>query len=498
MIANPEKSNPKREIVRPNPSFLIEGMRDIGYSLKTAICDLIDNSLVAGAQNIEILTDMSDASPAIGILDDGTGMTKAELLNAMRAGSCDPRQARPDKDLGRFGLGLKTASFSQCRRLTVLTRKNGELSCARWDLDVVAETNEWFVELPDNTADFRWADKLNDKGTLVIWEKLDRLVDSSNPSDLRNLIRQINCAIPHIELVFHRFLSGEKGLKPVEIVLVHPLVAFDPFNSQNPATIAGPEEVIWIGSREVKIQSFTLPHHMKVEADEWERLGRDGGYIKNQGFYLYREKRLIIYGTWFNLAKKSELTKLARVRIDIPNCMDSDWKIDVKKASAQPPAIVRRRLEDLVDYLARTSKRVYTGRGYRLIDDGCMQVWLRVKNKNEITYQLNLDHPVFKKFSSDLSNGSRRVFLEMVKLIESTLPIGAIYSDEAFSPGLVSTSDADQAKFESLVEEACRAFLLIGIPVEDIQEVMFSEGRFSLDRERAKSIIASIIKEKSS
>ena len=368
MGKNTHQAAPTREKVEPRASILIESMRDIGYSLQTAVSDIIDNSITAGAENIELLADTTSESPAIGILDDGSGMSKDQLIEAMRPGSQSPLDTRSEKDLGRFGLGLKTASFSQCRRLTVLTRKSGTVSCAVWDLDVVAETDEWYVVLPDDFTDIPWAEKLKKDGTLVVWQKLDRLVDSRNDSDRSDLVSAIDETATHLQLVFHRFLKGEKGLEQVRISLNSgPLEPFDPFHSGHPATIRGPVERSQLGNREILIQPFTLPHHKKVTKEEWEHYARPEGYTKNQGFYLYRGKRLIIHGTWFRLAPQTELTKLARVRIDIPNGMDAEWKIDVKKASAQPPPSVREHLRKLVQRIGAVSKRVYEGRGQKQV-----------------------------------------------------------------------------------------------------------------------------------
>ena len=187
MATDDLKVVPRRKKVPPRASVLIESMRDIGYSLQTAVSDIIDNSIAAGAKNIEFLADTTSDLPAIGILDDGSGMSDDELLEAMRPGTRSPLEGRPDHDLGRFGLGLKTASFSQCRRLTVLTRKAGTTSCAVWDLDTVAESDEWYVELPDSIADIPWVDRLERNGTLVVWQKLDRLVDPKNEDDRKTL-----------------------------------------------------------------------------------------------------------------------------------------------------------------------------------------------------------------------------------------------------------------------------------------------------------------------
>lgn len=138
--------------VPPRASVLAESLRDLGYSLQAAVADVIDNSLAAGARRIELLAETHSEAPVIGIVDDGAGMTEPELLEAMRPGSRSPLEERAATDLGRFGLGLKTASFSQCRHMVVVTRRDGMTSCAVWDLDTVAACDRWLVELPDSPA----------------------------------------------------------------------------------------------------------------------------------------------------------------------------------------------------------------------------------------------------------------------------------------------------------------------------------------------------------
>ncbi len=197
--------------IPPRASALIESLRDVGYSLQTAVADVIDNSLTAEAECIELLCNTDSENPEMGILDDGRGMSEEELLEAMRPGTKSPLEARASSDLGRFGLGLKTASFSQCRRLTVVTRKDGLAACAVWDLDTVAEEDDWLAEFPEDLSIVPWVERLADTGTLVVWQKLDRLLEDSSRAGQQDMMRQIDEAASHIGFVFHRFLSGGSG-----------------------------------------------------------------------------------------------------------------------------------------------------------------------------------------------------------------------------------------------------------------------------------------------
>ena len=364
----------REQEVPPKASVLVESLRDIGYSLHTAVSDVIDNSLTAGALKIELHAETHAEVPAIGILDDGTGMTEAELLEAMRPGSRSPLEGRTATDLGRFGLGLKTASFSQCRRLTVVTRRAGVTSCAVWDLDTVAARDRWIVELPGSVETIPWCDCLAADGTLVVWQKLDRLVGPDGREDRRDLVRQLAETARHVEFVFHRFLSGREDKEGRVAISLNgrELRPFDPFHSHHQATQHHQEEPFVLAGKEIRIQPVTLPHHDKVSKDDWTRYGGPEGYVKNQGFYLYRNRRLIVHGTWFGLARQLELTKLCRVRIDMPSSLDAEWKIDVKKAWAQPPPPVRERLCRIIERIGVPSRRTYTIRGSRLAGDSLL------------------------------------------------------------------------------------------------------------------------------
>jgi hypothetical protein len=458
--------------VEPQAAMLIESMRDIGYSLQTALADIIDNSITAEARSIQFLADTTSLDPRLAVLDDGAGMIEAELLDAMRPGTRNPLDERDTKDLGRFGLGLKTASFSQCRRLTVVSRKDGQTCAARWDLDQVAVSNDWLVEIPD-LDEIPWTEHLGSHGTLVVWEKIDRLIDINEPSDRSNMIRQIDEAAEHLALVFHRFLDGERGLKKISLSLNgRKLESIDPFHSEHPATQIGPSETVRLGGHDITIQAFTLPHHKKVSATEWEKYARREGYIKNQGFYVYRGKRLIIYGTWFGLARQMELTKLARVRIDMPNGLDTEWKIDVKKSSAQPPGPVRERLRRIIETIGAASKRVYTARGRKLVSDSRLPVWMRVQDKNEIFYVLNQQHPVFAGFVAQLSEEMQTEFRKILEITGATIPIDALFADVSGSPEKVLGAPLSDDSLASAVETTFKSLISSGVSAPDIRDML--------------------------
>ena len=190
----------------PYAPTLIESTRAIGYSLEAAVADIIDNSIAANAKKVDIFFFPVD-SAYIAILDNGNGMGTEELNAAMQYGSKNPSDARDAKDLGRFGLGLKTASLSQCRCLTVITKQGDCVNGRRWDVDHVAETGTWsLIVLEDEEMnDVPGIDSLRtyDSGTLVVWQKLDRL-KAGEINFEQALGRKIDGVREHLSLVFHR------------------------------------------------------------------------------------------------------------------------------------------------------------------------------------------------------------------------------------------------------------------------------------------------------
>lgn len=456
----------------PSAGALIESMRDIGYTLESALADVIDNAISAGATAVHISYDTNSATPFLAIVDDGNGMTRAELLNAMRPGSQSPTAMRDGADLGRFGLGMKTASFSQARCLTVASKRDGVLSAARWDLDLVVERDDWLLQLPPafDPLVLPGIKNLGPQGTAVVWEKLDRIADGSTGASLADyLLERLDSARRHLELVFHRFLQGDKGIPKVRIVMNgRDLVGFDPFHTKSPATQRLPVEPIRVAGQDVHVEAFVLPHHGKVSAVEWERYAGDGGYLKNQGFYLYRGGRLIIHGTWFRLAKQSEMTKLARVKIDMPNGLDTLWKIDVRKASAQPPFVVRQRLKGLIDQIAEPSRRVYTSRGHRMTSDSQAVLWHRRVDKGSVSYEINRDHPLLAHMSDGLTDSQSTELETFLKSVERAFPVDAVFSDAASDPKAVAQTTLTTDDLQAVVSLTVRVMAAQGNTLETL------------------------------
>ncbi|MEQ8154927.1 MAG: ATP-binding protein [Clostridiaceae bacterium] len=415
----------------PFAPTLMESTRAIGYSLEAAIADIIDNSITAQASSINIEF-FPIGSPYISILDNGTGMSGDELNIAMQYGSKSPNEKRADNDLGRFGLGLKTASLSQCRTLSVVSIKDGEISGRRWDVDYVLQAEDWSLIIleDDDIRQMPQFSKLMEcgNGTLVVWQNLDRL--SIGESDfVTSFGLKMDIVREHVALVFHRFLSGEPGIKKIELLINNSKVKpADPFILKK-STQFMDDEFIKVRGQSVIIRPYILPHISKLSESEMKELGGKEGLRKKQGFYVYRNKRLLIWGTWFRLMRQGELSKLARVQVDIPNSLDDLWTLDIKKSTAVPPEEVRKNLGIVIDKIAQGSKRTWTYRGKKETDDSKIHIWNRLKTRdNGIVYEINRDYPLLDQIKK--SNPHLSKLLEpLLVQIEGNLPLNSLYID---------------------------------------------------------------------
>ena len=474
--------------------MLIESMRDIGYSLETALADVIDNSISAGATEVHLLVDANGQDPRIGILDNGCGMDRTRLLEAMRLGSSDPRATRPKTDLGRFGLGMKTASFSQCRRMTVVARQRSFTSVATWDLDHVEREDRWELLTPESSKDIPFADQLVSDGALVVWERMDRAIEAGgSDAGRKHFNRRLDETRRHLELVFHRFLSGETGTPRVRILMNDlPLKPFDPFHSKHPSTETSPAELVQVGHHTVTVTAYTLPHHRNVSKSDWEHYGGPDGYLKSQGFYLYREKRLIVHGTWFGLARQMELTKLCRVKIDTPNSLDAEWQVDVKKASARPPLPVRERLQKLISEIGAPSKRKYVGRAQKLAHVGRLPVWTRTVVENRVTYELNSENPVVTDFRHHLPADLAPEFDRLMRTISAAMPLDIIFADLAGEPDCVRQATMSPEDLARVLTITIEGLVSLGVKAAQVPDILRRAEPFRSNWDQVERLLSDL------
>lgn len=422
------------DIAEPNPSCLMNSLRAFGYSTKTAIADLIDNSITAGASQISIQFDWNDDYPIISIADNGGGMSETELVNAMRMGSRSPLEERAGSDLGRFGLGLKTASFSQCRILTVGSRQNnGSIAVRCWNLDLISRENRWILlKSGSEKAESIISSYLEQipHGTVVVWEELDKIIpadQTDTKSYQESFLDTASAVKKHLSLVFSEYF---KGIGKVAFLLNGRTVeAFDPFMENHPMTVRKPTEYLYVGNEEVTVKPFILPHHSNLSPEEFQNSILPD-WNDSQGFYIYRNNRLIMHGSWLlpELQKKEQY-RLARVRINIGNGTDEEWGIDVRKSLAVPPVPIRAELQRIAKSAMKESSKVYRHRGKKLARSGKQEasyIWIQKKTGDKVKYIINRSHPLIQKALQDDRSGTVK---SLLTLIQETIPIQLITSN---------------------------------------------------------------------
>ncbi|OBA65319.1 hypothetical protein A5633_04125 [Mycolicibacterium elephantis] len=416
------------DIAEPRPEALIESLRAFGYSPEAAVADLVDNSVSAGAREIAVDFVWNGEDSLVRVTDDGWGMSGEELVAAMRPGSTSPLDRRDAADLGRFGLGMKTASFSQAREFTVISRRRGSrVSCTRrWDLDTVVETGEWRL-LRNAPVSLDDATLPTAGGTIVQWSKLDRLVGSVKPNNKKahkrflDITRRVH---KHLEATFHRFLGGKDRIHiTVNGVDVEP---WDPFMTRHPATqILAAEELPFRGHL-ITVQPYVLPHRSKLDELEASRGAGITGWNQQQGFYVYRSRRLLVQGDWLNLGlAKDEHTKLARIAIEFPASLDHEWQVDVKKSTARPPGELIENLQRIARATRSKAEEVYRHRGKIIAHKNSKPfvfAWQQYKDRDgQLRYKVNRKHPVIASLL-EAAGPNKNVLERALRFVEETVP----------------------------------------------------------------------------
>lgn len=427
-------SNIQTAAAEPEASSMIETFRAIGYSIETAIADLIDNSITAGAKNIWIDYDWKGSKTTLSILDDGIGMNSEQLVQAMRPGSKNPLDERHEDDLGRFGLGLKTASFSQSRKFTVLSKAKGYRPVFwTWDLDYVNQEQLWRLirYIPNEEAWTKRIDML-ETGTCVVWWDLDRLTKGlleENEEAKSKFLGVMDGVKSHLSMVFHKFM--DEGLKIYfRDRLIQP---WDPFMIGVDGLQAKPETRSEGGS--IRIKGFVLPHRSKLSAEQYNYgKGPKDSWTAHQGFYVYRNKRLLVAGDWLGLFKREGHYDLCRIQIDLPNSFDDDWQIDIKKSIARPPSIYREEILALAKEVRNQAVEVYRHKGKvlkrKLASDEYFPFWEERARHGKRFYKINRNHPLLTDLYSK-SGDLKKDIEKVIQFIEETIPVPLITLQES-------------------------------------------------------------------
>ena len=454
----------------PGAAAMIETFRAIGYSLETAIADIIDNSISANAKNIYINRIWKGGESVVTIKDDGVGMSDEEIIQAMRPGAHNPLEERSSTDLGRFGLGLKTASFSQCRNLTVLSKKaDGKVSYWTWNLDYVAQTDKWELirwvpdELMNSLDDLQ-------SGTMVIWTKLDRVIPASTASEDENAKRKFSDAFDkvklHISMTFHRFVED----KIIKLYWCgNEIIPWNPFCPNEPRVQTMPTDYIANG---VSVKGYVLPHRNNFSSEKaFKEAEGIYGFSAHQGFYVYRGNRLLLAGDWLGLLRKEESHKLVRIQIDLPNSIDSDWQIDIKKSKAYPPIVCRTSLASYAKKACGIGLEVYKHRGRilkRRAGQEFQTLWSEKRKDDKWYFVVNREHTMIKSITTMAQENPERAIDLLLRFIEESIPTKTIYIKEAKEESSQKPpySDIDLSVVKTMIEQIYRNKISEGLTPE--------------------------------
>lgn len=457
------------ELLEPRAEDLAEALRAFGYDLPTALADLVDNSIAAAARTVRVAYSSNPGAAWLAVVDDGRGMNGAELRRAMRFAR-NPGEQRAAGDLGRFGLGLKTASLSQARKLTVLSRgPDGILASMTWDLDHISRHRQWFVITHADQEALEIADMLGfrHQGTVVLWRDTDKLGDGPE------LQRRVTDAGKELSLLFHRFMAqGRLSLHVGQRLLI----PIDPYLRRNALTQdRGFEELEHEGHR-IRVNPVVLPHPTRLTRQESVLASGPGGLLGRQGFYVYRGDRLVVAGGWLGLAGmyNTAYTRLVRVALEIPPDADLSWKVDVRKSTVRPPAALAGRLAELAEDVRARSQRVFTHRGTPAPDPcehrAVKPVWRQVRRLGRYEYTISREHPLI----ADALSGHLGSAIEgILKMIETTLPVDPV----ARGPSAAPPNDVE-AGADDEVEEVLQAFraMLAALPPDPDRRADLAEA----------------------
>lgn len=475
----------------PKADVLMGSLRSMGYTFEAAVADIIDNSISANAATVHLFFPSSPSErKAVGILDDGDGMTNEELFEAMRYGSSASEDTRHEDDLGRFGLGLKSASLSQCRILTVASAKGGKISAYTWDYNYIQDKKDWIVKehSAEEIENIPYIDHLKNlsvvkNGTLVVWQDFDVLSKSSDGL-IYDTLRDLSASlITSIGLTFHRFIST-KSKKVNFYVNKHKVSALDPFLESHEKTTFKREITIALNDsdgieRYISVKPYILPFITDLSDNDKKLLGGVENMRAQQGFYVYRNNRLIIRGGWFGMKPRGELTKNARIKVDIPNTLDDIWSIDIKKQSATIPRRIQQQLKKTVLDAMEISVNKQTHRGRKeKVNDDIDYIWDRMEGRsNTFYYQINRDSQLYR-FIKDKMTDEDAVYLDMfLEEIEKNVPTQQIYIDKSNDAIDVEETDTRENDVLQLAITLVDAVLKSGVKKgnEAITDVMKAE-----------------------
>jgi hypothetical protein len=462
------------EDASPNPEYLIKSIAEQGYSLETSLADLMDNSISSNADKIEVLIDMEEEPFRLFLADNGDGMTEGELVMNMQFPSNSPENKRNSEDLGRFGLGMKTASFSQTRKFTVLSRKAGEKKYAgrTWDVDFLRDNGWKIIVNSEDEIDrlIKQYQKLSDEhfskfdnynaNTIVIWSGLYKfenyLKEGSREDALKKEINEITA--DYLSLVFHRFM--ERNINPLKIRINNIQVKpFNPFPEEEKDFRQIEPRQSQFDTDVVKIEGFVLPSRTIKEStsglSKWTT--KNKGLMDMEGIYIYRAERIILFGGWNGIIKKAPRLQLARLRVEVGNKVDHLLHLNVAKSQIVVPYELRMAFENYIDELKIEAEREYYNRGIRKFSGNKskanFQLFERSASNKGSVLEVNKDFPLIKNLETSLNTDQKSQLNLIFRMINTRVnSIRHVHEEKEFI-GIEEKDGVDLKSIKTTVEE---------------------------------------------
>lgn len=468
----------------PNPEFLIKSIAEQGYSLETALADLMDNSITANATRIEVLTKIDTEPFVLFLSDNGDGMDRVSLKNNMQFPSKSPEDSRDIGDLGRFGLGLKTASFSQTRIFTVLSRKKGteDFFGLTWDVNHLRKSGKWEMIINSKTEidsiikqyNSLSKEHLNNSieyipNTIVVWKGLYKFENYVNEKNKQDALKEeiTNTTSEYLSIVFHKFM--EKHTNRLQIRINNALVSpFNPFPIENSNLRALEPLQKEFGGDSIKIQGFVLPNtSIKENSNTWTPQNKS--LMDMEGLYIYRAERLILFGGWNGLIKKMPRLQLGRLKVEIGNKVDHLFHLNVAKSQINIPHDLKNAFLRAIVDLKTEAQKEYFNHGLKSFkqnpsEHSCELFYKSATNKG-VLLRINDEFPLLKSLKSSL-NSKQKAELNFILKISSNL-INKVRQVENIQ--ITGDTEKDDISIDEIIK-SIKELLNLGVSKEQIRK----------------------------
>lgn len=414
--------NQKTFSVEPTTQ-IVKTLSYSGYTLKSALADIIDNSIGAGASEVKINFNFDSVTNIdswnVQIIDNGHGMNSKELEQAIKMGSCNMDDVRDKNDLGRYGMGMKTASFSQADYFQVTSKRENELITSKAiDKQLIENSNSWIGLDFDGEIN---QNIIKDHGTIVEWRKLRFIENNSNPEN--DMIEKIKEVVDYLGMIFNRFIKTNKVVIKVQDLPIEP---WDPCFVEDLRTTIISNEQIKYNNEIISIKAYILPSSKQLSPDEEQRQFKNDA-LRYQGFYVYRNDRIIIPGGWLDINKLSKHSKFncVRISVDLNSSSDSIFDVDFLKTKIIFPKSVNEKLKRIAETARNQAKEriIKTGLGNaKILNDRDKNVWNVKESKDGLEYSINYEHPLINEYIKDIPKENIDNINRLLKLLVSTVP----------------------------------------------------------------------------